>query len=247
MMFLANASSSEIVKRQYLFKLRAFIGAFIALMLAQWTALGLSILSGSGMTGTSSGNLFIKITYFNGNLLITFTLLWAFTTGITLTTKQTRNGDFAFVTNRLTSHLSSITFLLTAGMIAGITTMLASNLLRVGIAFFSDGNSFLNHSFSVSFLELIMGILATTLYTVLIASIGYLIGMFVQLSKLFVIVIPGLFIALTIGGTNSSLEHIFKFFTNETSLFLFAIKVLTTISIFFATAILISNRLEVRR
>jgi len=246
-MYLANASGREIVKRQYLFKLHAFIGAYIALMLAQWAALGISILSGSGMTGTSSGELSIHVTYFNGDLLIAFALLWAFTTGITLTTKQTRNGDFSFVTNRFTSHLSSIVFLLTASVIAGITTMLASNLLKVGISFFSDANSFLNQSFSISFFELVVGILATTLYIILTATIGYLIGILVQLSKSFIIIIPGLYVALTMNGTSLSLENIFKFFTNETSLFLFAIKVLVTISILFATSILISNRLEVRR
>lgn len=246
-MYLTNASSSAIVKRQYLFKLRAFIGAFIALMLVQWAALGFSILSGSGMTGTSSGDLSIKVTYFNGNLLITFTLLWAFTTGITLTTKQTRYGDFAFVTNRLTSHLSSIAFLFTASVIAGVTTMLASNLLRVGITFFSDANIFLNQSFSISFLELIIGIVATTMYVILIASIGYIIGMLVQLSKLFVIIIPSLFIALTMGSANPSMEYIVAFYSKETSLFLFALKVLITISILFAGAIFISNRMEVRR
>lgn len=247
MMFLINASIGAIVKRQYLFKMRAFIGAFISLILAQWAALGLSFLSGSGMTGTSSGGLSINVTYFNGNLLIIFTLLWAFTTGITLTTKQTRYGDFAFVTNRLTGHLSSFAFLLTASVIAGATTMLASNLLRVVMAVSDKADGFLDHSFSITFFELTIGISGTTLYTILIASIGYVIGMLVQISKLFIIVIPGLFIALTMDGENSVMEYLVAFFSKETSLFLFALKVFVTISILFTSSILISNRLEVRK
>lgn len=247
MMYLINASIGAIVKRQYLFKMRAFIGAFLSLMLAQWAALGLSIISGSGMMGTSTGSLSINVTYYNANLLITFTLLWAFTTGITLTTKQTRYGDFAFVTNRLTGHLSSIAFLLTASFVAGVTTMLAGNLLRVVIAFFGVGNSLMKGSISISFLELIIGIFATTFYTILIAAIGYVIGMLVQLSKLFIVVIPGVFIALTMGGANAFIEDIIEFFIHETSLFLLIIKVFVTIAILFTTAILLSNRLEVRK
>lgn len=245
-MYLANANSSEIVKRQYFFKLRAFIGSFVALMFVQWMALGLTILSGSGMMATSSGDLSIKVTYFDGNSLIMFTLMWAFVTGITLTTKQTRYGDFAFVTNRFTSNLSNIAFLLTASLIAGVTSMMASNLVRVIKIFFSNTDIFLQYSSSITIFELTIGILATTLYTILIAAIGYFIGMLVQLSKLFIIIFAGLFIALPIifGVT---MENVLFFFNKETSLFIFTIKVVITSLVLFAGAILISNRMEVRR
>ncbi|WP_017753958.1 hypothetical protein [Calidifontibacillus oryziterrae] len=246
-MYLANASIGDIIKKQYRFKMRAYIWAFIALMVAQLAAFGFSILSGSGMMGTSFGDLSVKVTYYDGNLLVTFTLLWAFTTGTTLTTKQTRYGDFAFATNRLTSHLSNIAFIVTASIIAGITTMLASNLLKVCVIFWGDINNMVYDFIPISFLELVIGILATTLYAILIAAIGYIIGMLVQLSKVFIFVIPAFFIVLTMNGGDFSIEDIVMFFSKESSLFLFAVKVLVTIGILFITSILISNRWEVRR
>lgn len=56
-------------------------------------------------------------------------------TGILITTKAVRYDDFTFVSNRLSSNLANILFLLTASAIGGAAAVTAGFLLKI-IAFF---------------------------------------------------------------------------------------------------------------
>ena len=101
------------VKKQYFFKLKANIDAFSSLVWIQLLA-HLFSLGGVASMGMGGTNLSVDVKYYSADLVIGFTMLWAFVTAITITTKPYRNHDFTFVTNRLSSSLSNILFLLTA-------------------------------------------------------------------------------------------------------------------------------------
>lgn len=249
-MYLTETNTWEVVKKQFIYKLNAYAGAFTSLIFAQLLAFVFSY-AGDSTYGTGSGNISITVKSFSGNVIILFTFIWAFVTGISITSKQNRDGDFIFVTNRLTSNLSNIAFLLTANIFAGVTAMLASSLLKMVTYLLTDAEFIINFSHTLGPLELIIGILATTLYACLFSSVGYIIGTLVQLNKLFIVIIPSLFFGFLFLEAklqgSGLLGTLFRFFSKETSLLLFIVKGCLTLFLLFSLANILSNRMEVRR
>jgi hypothetical protein len=247
MMSLTKVNLKETVKKQYFFKLKANIDAFSSLIGIQLLALLFSI-GGVGSAGMGGSNISVNIKYYSADLVIGFTLIWALVTAITITAKPYRNHDFTFVTNRLSSSLANILFLLTASIIGSITAILSGNLLKVLAYVFLDGRIYGVHS---GLEELVMGLCVTIFYVFLVTSIGYFIGTLVQVSKLVIILIPVLFFGtLFLEGSMQKepfLVNVFSFYTMESTLTLFIIKVVVTVAVFFAAAICILNRMEVRR
>jgi hypothetical protein len=248
-MFLTNVDVAEITKKQYFYKLRAHYGIFSSLLLTQLVALAFSFL-GNGQMGAGNENINVYVTYYTGNIIIAFTMVWAFISGFSLNSKLVRDGDFSFVTNRLTSNLSNLAFLLTATVIGGITAMLGSSLLKT-INYFIRGESILAQSYAVPLSQLFLGVIAAVLYVTLLGAVGYTVAILTQLNKLFVVLLPILFVGLLFveGRTKGEglLATVFKFFLSETSLFVFAVKVLAIVVGLSYAAFIMSNKLEVRR
>lgn len=109
MMSLTSVNAAEIIKKQYFYKLRAHYGIFTSLFITQLVALAFSFMA-SGSMGSGGEGVSINVSFYTGNVIIAFTMLWAFISGVSMNSKLVRNGDFSFVTNRLTSHVSSLAF-----------------------------------------------------------------------------------------------------------------------------------------
>lgn len=249
-MYLTEVNLFEMTKRQFIFKLNSYIGAFTSLMFTQLIGILFS-LGGSGSSGMSSNSLSLNISYYTGNTIIVLTLIWMFITGVNVTTKQSRDGDFAFVTTRLSSNLANIAFLVIAALVGAVTAMLSGTLLKVVLYFFMSPEKILKHTYIVPPLELAVGVIATFLYAILIAGLGYLSGSLVQLNKLFVIILPAtligfLFLEARLNG-GGLIMTVGEFFIKESSLVILSLKVLVTVTVLFYSATLVSNRLEVRR
>ncbi|MFB7638296.1 hypothetical protein [Peribacillus butanolivorans] len=246
-MSLTSVNLWETVKKQYFFKLKANIDAFSSLIGIQLLALLFSF-GGVGSVGMGGENFSINIKYYSADLVIGFTLIWAFVTAIVITTKPYRNHDFTFVTNRLSSSLSNILYLLTASIVGSITAILSGDLLEILARILLDDQIY---SFNTGLQELVMGIGVTILYVFFVTSIGYFIGALVQESKLFIILIPVLFFGILFLEASMQKEpfliNVFKFYGMESTLSLFIIKVIVTVAVFFTAAISILNRMEVRR
>lgn len=245
-MSLKQADFSNIVKQQYLFKLKTKVDIALQMVGIQLLAIVFSLF-GASSGGSYSETLSVRAQFYSADLVIAFTMMWGFVLAITITTKQYRYYDFAFVTNRLTSNLANIYYIATMSIVGGITALLSRNL----ILFIS--NKFSNvHMFGelLTFKQLLLGIFATTLYIFLISSLGYLIGALIQVSKVFIVVIP----ALIIGSiylsqsfqTMPIIWKIFLFFSAEKSFILFTFKCVVTTALLFIVSILIFNRMEVR-
>lgn len=248
-MSLTEMSLPDVIKKQYEFKLRAFMGVFSSMAGIQLLSILFSLGGVHSMgTGTSSG-ITISVSYYSADMIVVFTMLWIFITGLLITTKAVRFDDFTFVANRLSSNMANILFLLTASIIGGSSAVLAGFLLKIIAFFLGDvqygmGNSLLNAP-----AELLIGMAASVIYMILFASLGYLTGMLVQISKLFIFVLPALFIGIVVyfGRRNEELAKvIYEFFFTEPSLLLFSIKILVPSALFFVGAVLLSNRMEVR-
>ncbi|WP_456276281.1 hypothetical protein [Bacillus sp. AK128] len=239
MMSLTEASLSQIIVKQYRYKWNSFFGIFSTLFITQFLGVLISLGSTSG-GGTSSEFLSVNLSYFSGNIVIGFTFIWGIISAILLTTKAYRYEDFTFVTNRLSSSISNILILVTASIIGGITTILSSVLYKLIIVFVYYNSELINTPIALS--ELLLGMVVTTLYILLFMSVGYLIGMVGQLNKLLMFLFPPLVIFLLLRNDGD----VINFFISESSFLLFFVKAVAIAFLFFATSVLIHNRMEVR-
>ncbi|MFS1519324.1 hypothetical protein V1503_23085 [Bacillus sp. SCS-151] len=252
-MSLTTVTLANTVKNQYFYKLKANIDSFSSLIGIQVLGIIFS-LGGIGTISTGSNNFNINIQYYAADIVIVFTLIWAFSTAITITTKPHRNHDFTFVTNRLSSSLSNILFLITATIVGSITAILSGNVIQVLRYIFIDQQLYV---LNTGIQELVIGISAIFLYGLIVCAIGYFIGTLIQVSKLFIIVIPVSLLGFifleatllegTIRDNYLSVIKIFQFYVSEPIFVLFIVKVLITSSLFFMAAISILNRMEVRK
>jgi hypothetical protein len=124
MMSLNKVTLGEVVKKQYLYKLKAYSGVYTSLMVIQAIAI-LFAFSAMNSFGTSSEAFSLDIKYYSVDVVVGLTMLWAFISSITITMKAYRNCDFNLVTNRLSSDLSNFTFMGTIGLLGAITSLLS--------------------------------------------------------------------------------------------------------------------------
>ncbi|WP_139311234.1 hypothetical protein [Bacillus sp. MRMR6] len=246
MMSLVKISLLDVVKKQFTFKLKSYTQVYISLVTLQLLAIIFSF-NGVGMMGAGSGTLEVKVNYYSANIVIIFTILWALISSILITTKAYRNDDFAFVTNRLSSNLANILYLMTASIVGAATALLSTSLMTI-VLFLIKGNQFENSSSTLT--ELLTGYTATLLYVLLFSALGYFIGMLIQYNKIFTVIIPACFFGflfLGIGSTKASNGvQLAAAFFNESSIFLFIVKMLLSITLLFAGACILSNKMEVR-
>ncbi|OEH85078.1 hypothetical protein BHU72_05560 [Desulfuribacillus stibiiarsenatis] len=244
-------SMLDIASKQFQYKLRSYFDIFISLMIVQLIGVLFSF-NGVGSMSSSFANLTFQIRTISNEIIIVFAMIWMFSIAIKFSTKMYRDVDFAFVSNRTTSTISSIAVLVTIGVVTGITTSLLGILLRV-ISFFYLGADAMSYQyFYLSPQELLMSALSNTLYVILVAAIGYFFGMLVQWNKIFIVLLPTFVIGMLIlearqGGSHSLTYKVIEFFIYESSIAVFALKVIVTASILFFTTIILSKRLEVRR
>ncbi|MBS4210144.1 hypothetical protein [Bacillus sp. FJAT-50079] len=246
-MSFIEMSLTNVVKRQFRFKLKAYSGMFGTLVIMQLIGLVFSLLgpyqySGYGLTSATN----VSFHYYSTDVVILFTMLWAFISALLITTKATRYDDFAFITNRMSSLLANILFLFAAGAVGGISAILCSYIVKI-FYYFTGNIEFMSSSPG----QIFIGFVAATLYVFLFSAFGYLIGAFIQMSKLFIIIFPALFIGMiAVGvplGQEEKITAIYHFFASESSLLLFALKIIIVSGLCFVCSAAILNRMEVRK
>jgi hypothetical protein len=247
-MSLNKVQFANVVKKQYLFKLRAYTQVLLSLIMLQAVAILFSF-NGVGSSGINSGLIDVSTYFYSANFVVAFSMLWGFVTAILITTKSYRYDDFAFIANRFTSNLANLLVLLTASVIGSITSLLSTYLLKVLMRLFKG--SFIQSANPPSSIGVfLIGILAVILYIFLFSALGYLIGTLVQISKLFTVLLPALlfgsqFFAEAEGSTGM-IQSVYEIFFKESSFLLFIGKVMVTAAVLFISAFLLSNRMEVR-
>lgn len=247
-MSLVTPKMSEIVIKQWKYKLEAYIGALVSLMMVQI----IGILLGFGfweIFGTGTAFADIRVFYYSGDVINALTMIWAFMTALLITTKAYRYSDFPFVTNRLSSHISNAFYLFSMSIVGAACALFASFFLKVFMYFFFklDKTPGLEILFleKIAFTEYIAEFIALVFYLLLFSALGYFFGMLYQVSKavLFAVIFfffGGLFLL----GIQA--ETLFQFYGKEHSLILFILKVFITVLMIFSISALISNKLEVR-
>lgn len=246
MMSLSRISLHEVVKKQYSYKLRSYNQVFMSLVFIQVLGILFSF-NGVGMMGTSSNSFDISMHFYSADIVVVFTMLWGFITSILITTQAYRNDDFAFITNRLSSNLSNMLFLLTISMVGGLTALLSSHVMRI-LLYLIGRSEYLYTPTDVS--EWIIGFIATVLYILICSAVGYFFGTLVQLHKVFAVLLPVAFFGILIVGAGTMNETIIQkgseFIFKEASLVLFIVKIGVLAALLFTGSALMSNRMEVR-
>ncbi|KHF38898.1 hypothetical protein [Halalkalibacter okhensis] len=249
-MYLTELSLFEVIKRQFRYKIKAYLGIFVSLMILQIIAIVFS-LNGASSVGSGSDSFSITVSNYSADLVIVFTFLWSFISAILLTTRAYRFDDFSFVTNRLSSSVSTILFLIFACTFAGICAMLSSFLLKTIIYFFFTDLTIAGGILQTIPDKLMIGTIATILYVTLFGAVGYLIGALTQLHKIFVISIPAVVFGFLFIGAPLGVGNVFlwinEFLFQETSFIIFTAKVIGLSGLCFGSSILMLNRLEVRQ
>lgn len=247
-MSLTKVSLSNVVLMQYKYKLRAFTGVYMGLIMVQAIGILLS-LGGNGGASFSNGMYTVDVTISSSSLVIFLTMTWAFLNAVLITTKAYREDDFTFVSNRLSYNLSNIAFLITVCVIGAVTALLTTGITRILTYVTTDIDFFLTFAPEITVGDYARGAIVTFLYILLSATAGYLIGMMTQFNKGLIILLPVIIIGLSVvaqSSSNPGFVNILEFYFNEHSFTLFSIKAIVTILIGFGISIVLSNRLEVR-
>lgn len=248
MMSLTKIGIGELVKKQYFFKLRAYSGIFTTLIVLQAIGIFFSVLGGDS-SGTASSKIELTVTSYSSEQVIIFTMIWIFISAILITTKAYREDDFTFVSNRMSNNLANGLVLLTASLLGGVTSYLSGFLIKIITRFF-DHNFLALTGLPSTKTELISGVSSIILIMVLLSSIGYLVGTIIQVSNVFIVILPALFVGFlfladNVGNSNIAFQ-VFEFYFNEPSILLFTMKMVVTSVLLYIGASIISNRQEVR-
>lgn len=130
-------------------------------------------------------------------------------------------------------------------MILIITHILAS-LLNYGIGLsltFLNPNTYVISPFSIK--EILLSTLVILLYSVLIFSVGILLGSLLRKFKFYCLIIPavfGLLLTTNFHGTISLITNVITFYTLESSLLIFAVKIIITAVVLTFVGYLINNK-----
>lgn len=248
-MYLSEPKLSDIVKKQFRFKLNAHAAYFSTFVFLQIGALILSITGGSYSVSYDSFSS-VKIINLSNDTNVGLAMIWALIFGIILTTAPRRNEAFSFITTRLSNHFANLLVILTASFFAGIIAALTGPVLKLlGFSIYEE-MVVSTPGIIAAPSDFVLRMITATAYVLLFFLIGYLISSLVQLHKLFIGVLILLWIVFstTTGSWNGSqyIGYIYEFFSSEQSLLFFSLKIIGTVVTLFAISTIITNRLEVR-
>lgn len=251
-MYLHDTNINNIAMKQFRFVLQASVSVFTTLFILQIISTVFMLGSWSSSSISHSyDTISVSWNTFSNDGIVGLTLFWAMVVGILLTASTQRDQAFTFVTNRWTYHLGNLYFFCFVAVIGGASTILLSSVPKVYGLLHYDSLILETTGLLSSPTDFISRFIVMTTYTLLVLIVGYTIGMFIQLNRFFIVVIASLFILFNIRmstslNDNGNLNWL-AFFTEETSLLLFIMKILGVASILFLGTAWATNRLEVRK
>jgi len=244
MMFLSNSTLGEIVRTQVKFKMNAYLGTLVSLIVVQLLGLVFS-LNGTGSMGTNINNTAIQVVIVSSDTVFIFVAIWALFIGNVITTKGYRNSNFSFVTNSLSNNLSNIIVLIVMSVFAGVTTFLSNYILRIVLPLFNN----VDYVRSASILDNLLGSFANVglliCLILMISAAGYLWGTLVYMHKAYMFLLIVLIIATPTTKTGQMILQLI--FVDNGSLLFLIVKLIGVSIVLFVLASVCSNRLEVRR
>ncbi|WP_072771175.1 hypothetical protein [Desulfitobacterium chlororespirans] len=244
-----TSTLSQMILKQYGYKLKGHSGLIYSLMIVQLLSLLLSLSSNGGMS-SNSDSISIAVRTYTGDILLIFSLLWLMVVASLLGSQPYRSMELSVVNNRLVSHASNILLLLTYAAYAGVTSTLAVIIHRLMLSATLKEGEFLLGGLQIIPQDLLLGMFVATLYFILLAATVYLIQSFGLHSKGLGIILWICFFAFGFGTVrifDFNLGKVLEFYAAETSLGVFVLKVFCTAVLFLGSSVLITKGMEVKR
>ncbi len=241
---IGKVNLRTIVLMQYLYKLKGSSSLIHSLIFMQLLGLIFS-LTPNGSMGAGSDFITVSVNLFSTNLLQIFSMVWM--VGITnyFISSNYRRLELPLTHDSLSGHLSNILLILTIAIFAGTTSTLLSIPHRIILLFiYSDSGEFFLDGISISPAALLLGVFVSTLYLLLLAALSYLIRAVIEVNRIFIVILPALFIGLA-RPYQEFYAAVFNCFTAEPSLALFLLKAFMASAAFFALSFLITRKTEV--
>ena len=241
---------SQVILKQYGYKLKGHSGLIYSLMIVQLLGLLLSLGSSGGMSSTGNDSISVVVQTHTGDILLIFSLLWLMVVASLLGSQPYQSMEFSVVNNRLVSHASNILLLVTYAVYAGVTSTLAVIIHRLILSATLKEGEFLFGGLQIIPQDLLLGIFVATLYFILVAATVYLIQSFSLHSKGLGIILWICFFAFGFGTVrifDFNLGKVLEFYAAETSLGVFVLKVFCTAVLFFGSSMLITKGMEAKR
>ncbi len=189
------------------------------------------------------------IYYITNDLIIVFLLIWSFVVGWTLARPAYIDMDVNFVSNRFTSHLSSILYLGFASILGALLSFF-SIFLGKSIYFLVYASESLMVIDPYTLTDIAIGAIASICLSFLLATTGYVVGQLVNWSSMFVFILPALiignlFLDARVEGA-LGLTHLVLFFAEEHQWWMLLFKVIVVSIAAYGLIIFLTRCKEVR-
>lgn len=236
---LDEAPFMTAIKQQYLFKLKTYHNFISTLIILQLLGFFLGLFNQSYWIST--GYLDINIATISTDQAYIFTIIMAFIYGVQLTTKVAKNMMTTFVSDKRTNHLVNGLLLGTISLFGAILVALSGVCMRLLAYLFFETEKIVSVN-SITIATVLMTILAMFVIFFFVSSLGYLIGELVQISKVFIVIVP--VVAYTF---QKQIASLFSLYSDVKSVALFTVLMLCTIMIVFLLSFVIGRKSEVRQ
>jgi hypothetical protein len=233
----------SVVKKQYMFKLFSSSKFFLAIIVTQIIGI-LFVLTNAGGSMSSNNDIYSFIVENNSTMQVfIFTIAYVTFATILLNVKEYKDMDFTFISNRMSSNVSNIGFLITLSLFGAITSALSGVLVRSIKYLLIDNSKIIESGFYLTPWEIMCSIGANFLYILLASSVAYFCTILIKKSNIFIVVILAVVVLLP---QKPLFVNIIEFYGKEHNFLIFMVKAIITSTIFFLASVLVSNNQEVR-
>ncbi len=245
-MSLQEVSLYEVVRKQFVYKVKSYTGILQTLIVLQIIGLFLAASGSSGMMSGSTVTLNYTITYFSGTAITVMTIMWIITNSVLISTTAYKNDDFTFVSTRWSRHLANGVYIGFLAILGTLTSYMGINVLKVVYQVLRIEATYnVNLSFMVHFTNII----SIFGYILLSGILAYFIGSVLQFNKLFtvigIIAIVALIALINSFNQVNLYYSIGKFIFAEESISIFMIKIVSICLLAFSASWFLNKNQEV--
>jgi len=259
-MYLTEVKAADLIKKQYIFKLKSNAAMFLGLIALQIVgfcfSIGFGFIQGMGIFYETCSTSYIFL----------LTIVWMVLATMYLAQKKNGDIDFTFVGSRLTGSLANIAATATMCLIGAVTVTLYEFLLRVFVTIRYAGAIIDKVNLYPPLSYFLIEFVSVLLYFLLTVSFIYFFSMIVRGNMAFVsfaiFIIVFIFMRTASSGNyyrfaqtalndtiyiKYNIRNVVSFFTQEKLIWLFAVKAVAASAVFFILGALISSRTEVKK
>lgn len=245
-MSLTHRTAGEVVKQQFLFKLRSNAAVFTVLFVLQ--IISMVLMNGAAMTsGMGTGSFELEWNLISTDGVMGLTFFWAMVFGFLMTTQGQRNAAYLYVVTPRTENLANFCLFGFASLIAGITTVLSGGFVKLlaqlqGVQLITETAGLFAEPY-----QFFTRVLAMAVYTFLIMMLVYTIFIIFQMNRVLILPFILLWFAVSQSTTPSNwFGDVINFFYKEHSILLFLNKAGMTAVLLATLSLVISKRIEVK-